>query len=97
VAGSDRKHTDWVSGCVGKPIAGVPRAGDSSDLQAEPFDWRDIHDDLFGTKLSTPTPVQLDRCPHCGITPFKEEQIHGHYLCVVCRTVTMGCCNGEAG
>ena len=37
-----------------------------------------------------------ERCPYCGTVPFKQEQIHGHYLCVDCRTVITGCCDGEA-
>ena len=36
-------------------------------------------------------------CPFCGCSPFVEEQLHGHYLCVQCRQITEGCCNGESG
>lgn len=35
------------------------------------------------------------RCPFCGTPNFKQEQIHGHYLCVACRMVITGCCDGE--
>ena len=42
---------------------------------------------------SIPTSI----CPFCGCAPFVEEQLHGHYLCVQCRQITEGCCNGESG
>src|SRR3990167_2980392 len=37
------------------------------------------------------------RCPFCNVFPFREEPLHGHYICSNCRNVTSGCCNGETG
>jgi DNA-directed RNA polymerase subunit RPC12/RpoP len=36
-------------------------------------------------------------CPYCGVVPFVEEQMHGHYVCMNCHTITVGCCDGECG
>lgn len=27
----------------------------------------------------------------CG-QPLKEEQMHGHYVCIHCKCITSGCC-----
>ena len=30
-------------------------------------------------------------CPFCA-EPLKEEQMHGHYVCLSCKQITSGCC-----
>ena len=65
------------------------------------------HEDRIDLHRSRPLPVipnetvvQLDsheRCPFCGTAPLVEEQMHGHYVCMTCHTITTGCCDGESG
>lgn len=35
-----------------------------------------------------------DRCPRC-LRPKNEEQMHGHYVCMNCKQITVGCCDGN--
>jgi hypothetical protein len=93
----DSEHFAWLWRSLGIPVDRIPTRRNTSEPTPKLSDRCNIYGDKPDPKLCAPTPVQLDRCPFCGVAPFKEEQIHGHYLCVVCRTVTVGCCNGENG
>jgi hypothetical protein len=97
MAGSDSEYARWVHHSAPSSDDGIPVNGPCCKPEPEPADWRDIHDDLFGTQLSPKTPVQLDRCPFCGVAPLKEVPEHGHYRTECCKQVTVGCCNGETG
>ena len=35
-------------------------------------------------------------CPFCGVSPYKQEPIHGHYATMCCHQVVTGCCDGTA-
>ena len=90
------KYFDWLPDCYLQSASGVSTTWHTRKLPPESGDRADIHGNFPGPKLCASPDIQLDCCPHCGIKPFKEEQIHGHYLCVHCRTVTVGCCDGSA-
>ena len=68
----------------------------------ESCDWSAVSRNQPRPVLPVSTHVRLgsqepSRCPRCGASPFVEEQMHGHYVCMTCHTITVGCCDGECG
>ncbi len=52
------------------------------------------HDGLDDTHHGTHATIIVKEQPNlcqCG-KPLVEEQMHGHYVCMSCKTITAGCC-----
>jgi hypothetical protein len=97
MARSDNEHDSWIQRCTYIAASCVPTFGYKRVVETKPADRADLHDDLSGEKLLAPSSVQLDRCPFCGMTPYREVPEHGHYRTECCKQITVGCCNGETG
>lgn len=99
---ADRGHRERLNRLlrrVARPTDCVPGPRHTSDLQSEPVDWSDISNYRPNSVVPAPESFQLDsctpHCPFCGTAPLVEEQMHGHYVCMKCHSITEGCCDGQ--